>query len=442
LRLITPPPFRNHGNYIFSLSQLTRWLAERAEELGAFVQPETTGLKLLVADGAVRGVQTAPMGLGREGEERPGSAPPTEITARATVLAEGTQGHLRGVALDTFGVGSRFPQAYELGVKEIWKVARPLDRIIHTLGWPLRGAARYGEVGGSFVYPMGEDRICVGFVTGLEYSDSGLSPHDVLQEFKTHPLMRRILDGGERVAWGAKTIPSGGYYSIPDTVALPGAVILGDSAGFVNIPRLKGVHYAMRSGMLAAEAIFAGLKERRDLTAPGALAGYDTAIRSSHIARDLHRYRNMRQALSRGLVVGGPEAGLMDLTRGVFPGGAWGHHADAAIDLEPRGREPVAADGQLTFDKLSSVFASGNRTRDDQPNHIRIRERVPAELARTWVAMCPAQVYEIAEGSETGDGLVRVHMAPSNCVQCGAITAKGGRLTPPEGGSGPEYSLM
>jgi electron-transferring-flavoprotein dehydrogenase len=441
-RLITPPPFRNHGNYIFSLSRLTRWLAEQAEQLGVFVQPETTGLKLLVSDDAVRGVQTGPMGLGREGEQRPSSAPPTEIVARATVLAEGTQGHLRGIALDQFGIGSRFPQAYELGVKEVWKVARPLDRIIHTLGWPLRWSARYGEVGGSFVYPMGPDHVCVGFVTGLEYTDSGMSPHDVLQEFKTHRLMRRILDGGERVGWGAKTIPSGGFYSIPDRLALPGAVILGDSAGFVNIPRLKGVHYAMRSGMLAAEAIYAGLKAGADLAEPDALSGYDVAVRRSHIWRELYRYRNMRQALSRGLVVGGATAGLMDLTRGAFPGGAWGQHADAAADMQVWGREPVVPDGSLTFDKLSSVFASGNRTRDDQPNHIRVRDRVPVELARTWVAMCPAAVYEIAEGSETGDGLVRVQLAPSNCVQCGAITAKGGRLTPPEGGSGPEYTLM
>ncbi len=442
LRLPTPPPFHNKGNWIFSLSRLVRYLAEQAEELGAFVQPETTALDLLVQDGAVHGVRTAAMGLDRDGSASAGSAPPTEIVAQATVLAEGTQGHLRGVALDHFGVGSRFPQAYELGVKEIWKVARPLDRIIHTLGWPLRWSARYGEVGGSFIYPLGPDEICIGFVTGLEYTDSGLSPHDILQEFKTHPLIRKLLAGGERVAWGAKTIPSGGYYSIPDTLAIPGAVLCGDSAGLVNIPRLKGVHYAMRSGMLAAEAIYAGLREGADLRAPGALAAYDGAVRGSQIVKDLHRYRNMRQALSRGLVVGGQIAGLMDLTRGRLPGGAWGQHADAAVDMRPQGRTLVEPDGALTFDKLSSVFASGNRTRDDQPNHIRLRERVPRTVAETWVNMCPAAVYEIVEGSETMDGLVRVRIAPSNCVQCGAITAKGGQLTPPEGGSGPEYTQM
>jgi electron-transferring-flavoprotein dehydrogenase len=443
-RLPTPPPFHNKGNWIFSLSRLTRWMGERAEELGAFVQPETTALRLLTekGSGAVCGIQTAPMGLDRSGKASAGAAPPTEIVAKATVLAEGTQGHLRGVALDHFGVGSRFPQAYEIGVKEVWKVARPLDRIIHTLGWPLRWSGKYGEVGGSFIYPMGPEHLCIGFVLGLEYTDSGLSPHDILQEFKTHKFVRRLLEGGERVAWGAKTIPSGGYYSVPDTLALPGAVLTGDSAGLVNIPRLKGVHYAMHSGMHAAEAIHAGLKSGADLTQADALAGYDTAVKKGRIGGDLYRYRNLRQALSRGLVVGSQIAGLMDLTRGHFPGGAWGQHADAEHDMEPRGRRPIEPDGVLTFDKLSSVFLSGNRTRDDQPNHVRIQSRVPADLARTWVNMCPAAVYEIAEDSHTADGQVRVQLAPSNCVQCGAITAKGGRLTPPEGGSGPEYTQM
>jgi len=442
LRIPTPPPFHNKGNLIFSLSQLTRWLAERAEELGVTVLPETVGQKLLVADGAVRGVETAPLGLGRDGEVRPGSAAPTEVVARVTVLCEGTQGHLRGVALDHFGVRSRFPQIYALGVKEVWRVARPLPRVIHTLGWPLRGAARYGEVGGSFVYPLGDDQVCVGFVVGLEYADSSLSPHDLLQEFKTHLLMRRILAGGERISWGAKTIPEGGWLSVPDTVALPGAVLCGDSAGFVNVPKLKGVHYAMRSGMLAADEIYAQLRAGVDLAGPGALVGYDRAVRASHIKGDLQRVRNMRQALSRGIVMGGQYAGAMDLTHGVLPGGTWGHHADAAHEVSDLGRGFPEPDGVLTFDKLSSVYASGNRTRDDQPDHIRVRHRVPLELARTWVNMCPAAVYEIVEGSETADGQVRVRVSPSNCVQCGAITAKGGRLTPPEGGSGPEYTIM
>ena len=229
---------------------------------------------------------------------------------------------------------------------------------------------------------MGPEHICVGFVVGLEYTDSGLSPHDVLQQFKTHPFIKRLLDGGERVSWGAKTIPSGGFHSIPDTLALPGAVLTGDSAGLVNIPRLKGVHYAMHSGMLAAETIHRALQAGADLAEPGALEPYDAAVRASRIGKDLHRYRNMRQALSKGLVVGGPIAGGIDLVRGVVPFRPFGQRDDAEVEVAPRGRTPVEPDGVLTFDKLSSVFLSGNRTRDDQPNHIRIQQRVPLDLAR------------------------------------------------------------
>jgi electron-transferring-flavoprotein dehydrogenase len=442
LRIPTPPPFRNHGNWIFSLSRLSAYLAEQAEAVGATILPETSARRLLVADGAVRGVETAATGLGRDGAARTGSAPPTEIRAQVTILAEGTQGHLRGVALDHFALPSRFPQIYALGVKEVWRLARPLTRVIHTLGWPLRPQARYGEVGGSFIYPMGPDRAAIGFVIGLEYTDCGLSPHDLLQEFKTHPLLRGILAGGEREAWGAKTIPEGGWYSVPDTVALPGAVLVGDSAGFVNVPKLKGVHYAVQSGLLAAEAIHHTLSRGEDAAKPGALRGYDAAVRQSFIRRDLYRVRNMRQALSRGLLIGGAQAGLMDITRGLVPGRALGHRADAAVDMQPLGRRPAVPDQAVTFDKLSSVFASGNRTRDDQPNHILVASRVPLDVARTWVHLCPAAVYEIVPDSETLDGLVRVTLSPSNCVQCGAITAKGGRLTPPEGGSGPAYTIM
>ncbi len=442
LRIPTPPPFHNKGNHVFSLSRLARNLAERAEELGVMVLPETVADTLLVADGAVRGVRTAPLGLARDGSMKPGTAPPIEISARATVLAEGTQGHLRGVALERFDLHPESPQIYALGVKEVWKVARPLDRVIHTLGWPLRAGARFGEVGGSWIYPMGPEHVSIGFVVGLEYSDINLSPHDLLQEFKTHPLVRGILEGGERVGWGAKTIPEGGLASLPKRLSMPGAVLVGDSAGFVNVPKLKGVHLALKSGMLAAEAIYGCLAAGEDPAAAGALASYDLAVRGSHVWSDLHRVRNMRQALSRGLVRGGSEAGLMDLTRGRIPPGTHGHHADQDVSMSDRGRSAPEYDGRLTFDKLSSVYLSGNRTRDDQPNHIRIAERVPEELATTWVNMCPAAVYEIEEGSRTGSGEVRVRVNASNCVQCGAITGKGGRLTPPEGGSGPEYALM
>ncbi len=439
VRIPTPPPFHNKGNWIFSLAQLGRYMAEQAEELGAMVLPETDAHTLLVSGGAVRGVVTGAKGLGREGEPLGTYEPGSEIHARATVLSEGTQGHLTAALTEAFGLRSQNPQVWSLGVKELWRVPRPLDRVVHTLGWPLRAAAKHGESGGSFIYPMGADQIALGLVVGLDYTDASLSVHDLLQEFKTHPLIRPLLEGGERIGWGAKTIPEGGLLALPSRLSVPGAVITGDAAGFVNVPKLKGIHYAMRSGMLAAEAIYDQLKAGADPAAAGALDGYDARVRASHIWSDLNKVRNMRQALNRGLFVGGALASAMDVTRGAFPGGTFRTHrdAEAAMTVEPR--TYPAPDGTLTFDKLSSVFLSGNRSRDDQPNHIRVRTRVPREVGQAWVSMCPAGVYELR-----GDraGMVEVEITPSNCVQCGAITAKGGRLTPPEGGSGPEYTHM
>ncbi len=440
VRLPTPPPFHNQGNWIFSLAQLGRYLGEHAEELGAMVLPETAAQTLLVDGGAVRGVVTGDKGLDRDGQPTAAYEPGVEIRARATVLCEGTQGHLAGALAEEFSLRAVNPQVWSLGVKEVWKVARPLDRVIHTLGWPLRWAGKHGETGGSFIYPMGEDRLTIGLVVGLEHHDASLSVHDLLQQFKTHPMIRELLAGGEREAWGAKTIPEGGLLSVPDRISVPGAILTGDSAGFVNVPKLKGIHYAMRSGMLAAEAVHEVLKTGGDPASAGALDGYDRRVKASHIWRDLHRVRNMRQALTKGLVVGGGLASAMDLTRGAFPGGTFRTRRDADAELRVEARDYPEPDGSLTFDKLSSVFLSGNRSRDDQPNHIRIRERVPIEVAQAWVAMCPAAVYELGEPS--GEGVVEVKLTPSNCVQCGAITAKGGRLTPPEGGSGPEYSIL
>jgi electron-transferring-flavoprotein dehydrogenase len=442
LRIPTPPPFHNKGNLVFSLSQLGRHLAERAEELGVMVLPETDAQRLLVSDGAVRGVRTGDKGLGRDGEPLGSFEPGVEVRAQATVLSEGTQGHLAGAAIERFGLAGDFPQVWSLGVKEVWRVATPLDRVIHTLGWPFRTTRKDREIGGSFIYPMGPDMLTIGLVLGLDYRDATLSVHDSLQLFKTHPMVRALLEGGERIGWGAKTIPEGGFLAFPSSFSMPGALLTGDSAGMVNVPKLKGIHYAMRSGMLAAEAIFDQLKAGQDLAAPGALQGYDRRVRASHIWSDLRKVRNMRQALGKGFAVGGPVGGIMDITRGALPPGNWKFHRDADATVEPHAgkREYPAADGKLTFDKLSSVFLSGNRSRDDQPNHIRVRDHVPREVAEAWVAMCPAAVYEI--GRDDGGPTVQLKLAPSNCVQCGAITAKGGRLTPPEGGSGPEYAQM
>jgi electron-transferring-flavoprotein dehydrogenase len=438
MRIPAPPTMQNEGNYIASLSQLGRWLAEQAEEAGAMILPETSATKLLVDHGRVLGVRTGDRGAGREGEPLGNFEPGSDVVGRVTVLAEGTAGHLTGAALDRFALRGDNPQVWALGVKEIWKVPKPLKGIVHTMGWPLRGGAKYREFGGSFVYPLGEDHVAIGMVVGLDYRDAELSVHDVLQELKTHPKIRKILEGGERVEWGAKTIPEGGLVALPKRLHAPGLLITGDSAGFVNVPALKGVHYAIESGRLAAEAAFRALQRGSSLRA---LSSYDDAIKESFIWKDLQEVRNMRQAFGRGFWMGGALATAATATRGKFPPGNARTHRDADQTLirTDRAKRYPAPDGKLTFDKLSSVFLSGNKTRDDQPNHIRIERRVPRDLAEMWVHLCPAQVYEV--GAEDGDGTVEVQVNASNCVQCAAITAKGGRLTPPEGGSGPEYTL-
>jgi electron-transferring-flavoprotein dehydrogenase len=435
LRIPAPPTMKNEGNYVASLSRLGRWLAEQAEEAGAMLLPETAAEKLLVSDGRARGVRTGDKGRGRDGQPLGNFEPGSDLVAKVTVLAEGTQGHLTGVALDRFGLTGENPQVWALGVKEVWKVKRPLDRVIHTLGWPLRPGAKYREFGGSFIYPMGEDMLTLGMVVGLDYSDVELSVHDLLQELKTHPLVRKLLEGGERVAWGAKTIPEGGFLALPKRLHAPGLLIVGDGAGLVNVPALKGIHYAIESGRLAAEAAFDSLQRGQTPATPGALAGYDETLRESFVWKDLQEVRNMRPAFGRGLIFGGALAGAMTATKGHFPRRDLRLECDADVDLirTDRAKSYPAPDGKLTFDKLSSVFASGNKTRDDQPNHIVLQREVPQDVALLWERMCPAQVYE---ATETG-----VDVTPSNCVQCGAITAKGGRLTPPEGGSGPEYTL-
>jgi electron-transferring-flavoprotein dehydrogenase len=435
VRIPTPPTMRNHGNRVASLSELGRWLAEQAEEAGAMILPETAATKLLVDHGRVRGIRTGDKGRGRNGEELPNFEPGSDVVARVTVLAEGTQGHLTGAAIERFGLEGENPQVWALAVKEVWRVAKPLRRVIHTMGWPLRAGAKYREFGGSFIYPMGDEMLTLGMVVGLDYRDVELSVHDLLQELKTHRLVRKLLEGGERIAWGAKTIPEGGFLSLPERLHAPGLLLCGDGPGFVNVPALKGIHYAIETGSLAAEAAFAALQPGASAGRRGALAPYDEAVKQSFVWRELEQVRNMRQAFGRGFWLGGALAGAMTASRGKFPPGDAHIEPDADQELirTDRAGSYPAADGTLTFDKLSSVFLSGNKTRDDAPNHIRIQTEVPPELAQLWARLCPAQVYE------PGDGHVEV--TASNCVQCGAITAKGGRLTPPEGGSGPEYKL-
>jgi electron-transferring-flavoprotein dehydrogenase len=436
LRIPTPPPFKNHGNHVVSVAELSRWLAQRAEEAGVYLLTETAASKLLVEDGVVRGVRSGDKGRGKDGEELPNFEPGSDLAAQATVLAEGTWGHLTGAAIREFSLGTEDPQVWALGVKEVWEVPKPLTKVIHTLGWPLRTAAKYHEFGGSWIYPLGEDKVSIGFVVGLDYTDATLSVHDVLQRFKTHPRVRRILEGGKRIAWGAKAIPEGGYWAMPKLTA-PGMVICGDSGGMVNVPELKGIHYAMHSGILAAEHIFRALK--RNSTD---FSKYDDAVHDSVIGEDLFRTRNMKQPFSRGFFVGGAITNAMVATKGRIPGGHWKTHPDAEnpVFIGTARKRYVKPDGKYTFDKLSSVYISGNATRDDAPNHIRVQKRVPRELAEAWQWMCPAGVYEIPDDAPA-QGPVDVIVNYTNCVQCGAITAKGGRLTPPEGGDGPLYTV-
>lgn len=442
IRIPPPPPQRNHGNEVVSVAGLCRYMQRQAEEAGAYVLTETSATQLLVSDGAVQGVRSGDKGRGKDGEELGNFEPGADVTAKATVLADGCWGSLTGAAIREFGLAEgREPMVWELGVKEVWKVPKPLDRVIHTLaGWPLKISARYHQIGGSWIYPMkdaktGDDLVSIGFVIDLDYADATTSAHDLLQQFKTHKMVREILAGGERVTWGAKAIPAGGYWSMPKLTA-PGAVIVGDAGGLVNLAALKGVHYAIQSGIYAAEAIYA------QLTGRGELEDYEQRVEESFIGSDLFEVRNTRQPFAKGLIKGGPLVNLMIATKGRFPGGRWELHRNDAQPMfvgDTRKGYPKP-DGKLTFDKLSSVFVTGNQTRDDAPNHIRLQKRVPREVAETWRWMCPAGVYEIPEDAPE-EGLVDVIVNYTNCVQCGAITAKGGRLTPPEGGDGPLYQI-
>src|SRR5437763_3026172 len=441
LRIPTPPPFKNHGNEIVSVSALARYQQAQAEEGGAYILTETSATQLLVCDGEVKGLRTGDKGRGKDGEPLGNFEPGTDVVAQATVLAEGCWGHLTGAAIKEFGLAEgREPQVWELGVKEVWKVPKPLDRVIHTLGpWPVRLSPRYGQIGGTWLYPMtnaeGEHLVSLGFVVDLEYKDATTSAHDLLQLFKTHPLVRGILEGGERVAWGAKALPGGGYWSMPK-LSMPGALVVGDAAGMVDTVSLKGVHHCLTSGKLAGEAIYASLKNG------ASLSSYEEAIEESTVGKELWQVRNTRQPFQRGFLWGGPLVNMMIATKGRFPGGRWEWHRNdqKPMFLGDTYKSYPKPDGKYIFDKLSSVYVSGNATRDDAPNHIRVRREVPREIAETWQWMCPAGVYEIPEDAPA-EGPVDVIVNYTNCVQCGAIIAKGGRLTPPEGGDGPLYTV-
>jgi len=426
-RLPTPPTMHNSGFYVASLCEIVRWLGAKGEEMGVNVFTGFPAAQLLVREEAVAGVRTAAAGLDREGKPTAGGSAPNDLVAKVTALAEGTRGLLAQAWCQWQNVASENPQIFALGVKELWETRQPLDRVIHTLGWPLPKDA----FGGSFVYPLEPNLVALGLVVGLDYRDAALDVHVLLQRFKQHPLVRDLLAGGEMVEWGAKTIPEGGLYALPAQRAGEGVVLLGDSAGFVDVPSLKGIHYAMQSGMYAARAIFQHLKTGADL------AEYDKLVNQSYIAGDLRRTRNMRLAFRDGFYLGGIQAALMTVTGGRFPGGKYRMHADAEVAKSPEtpGSRP-GLEHRVGISKVDAVFKSGNATRDTIPNHLiaPALQDIPPEVAEFYAHMCPAGVYE------RGDGGLRIN-AP-NCVDCKATDVLGPRWTPREGGSGPKYKRM
>src|SRR3954451_899320 len=354
IRIPPPPPFKNHGNEVISVAALNRYQQAQAEEGGAYILTETAATQLLVEDGHVRGVRSGDKGRGKDGEPLGNFEPGTDITANVTVLAEGCWGHLTGAAIREFGLAEgREPQVWELGVKEVWKVPKALDRLIHTVGpWPLKLSPKAGQIGGTWIYPMkndkGEDLVSIGFVIDLEYADATTSAHDLLQRFKTHPLVKEILDGGERIAWGAKALPGGGYWSMPK-LTMPGALLAGDSPGMVDTVALKGVHHCINSGILAGEAIY------RTLKAGGTdLSSYEKAVEESSVGKELWQVRNTRQPFQRGFLWGGPLVNLMIATKGRFPGGRVSGNLteNKRVFVGDTAKKYPKPDGKYTFDKL------------------------------------------------------------------------------------------
>ncbi len=423
-----PPTMRNHGNHVASICEIVRWLGEKAEELGVNIFPGFPADALFTEGNRVLGVRTTPGGLERDGSPGSNYSEPTDLTAKVTVLSEGTRGMLSQAWQQWQQVNSPNPQIFALGVKEVWEVKRPLDRVIHTMGWPLPGDA----FGGSWAYPLSENLISLGLVVGLDYHNANLDVHGLLQQMKLHPLFRQYLEGGELQEWGAKTIPEGGLYSLPDRRSGDGLLIVGDAAGFVDVPSLKGIHYAIQSGIYAARAIFDALK--REDTSAAALAPYDEMVNGSYIVDDMRKTRNMRLGFKGGFWGGALKAGLMSLSGGRLLGGRIAVEEDAA---EPRESGPAPAfhpDNRLTFSKVDAVFKSGNATRDSIPVHLLVGKDVTAAVADFYSHVCPAGVYEQVSGE------LRIN-AP-NCVDCKATDVLGPRWTPREGGSGPKYRLM
>jgi electron-transferring-flavoprotein dehydrogenase len=450
--LMLPPLMNNHGNYIVSLGNVCRWLATKAEALGVEIYPGFAAAELLLDDnGAVAGVATGDMGVAKDGHHKDSFTRGMELRAKYTLFAEGARGNLSKTLLQRFGLGEgREPQKFGLGLKELWQVAPEKHRpglTQHTFGWPLD--SRTG--GGSFLYHFDDNLVAVGFVVHLNYENPYLSPFEEFQRFKTHPLVRGTFEGGKRLAYGARALTEGGWQSVPK-LSFPGGALVGCAAGFMNVPRIKGSHNAMLSGMLAAEHVAAALKAGR---ANDELADYEAAWRSSAIGPDLWKVRNAKPLWSRfgtllGIVLGGFDMWTNTLGFSLF--GTLGHGKPDSATLKPAAQcEPIAypkPDGKLTFDRLSSVFLSNTNHEEDQPVHLKVADLTLQKASEhdryggPSARYCPAGVYEWVEEG----GSPRFVINAQNCVHCKTCDIKDPNQNitwvPPEGGGGPSYPNM
>ena len=451
-QFLLPPLMHNKGNYIGSLGLLCRFLAREAERLGVEIFPGFTAVDVLEENGVIVGVITGDMGVAKNGEHKPVFTAGIVLRARYTLIAEGARGSLAKRLIAQFDLSEgRAPQTFGLGLKEIWELPRGTHRrgfVLHSLGWPLDN--RTG--GGGFVYHYGDNLAAVGFVVHLDYENPYLSPFQEFQRFKTHPLICPMLKGGRRIAYGARTITEGGLQAVPQ-LAFPGGALLGCAAGFVNVPRIKGSHNAMISGMLAADAVVDALDENNILHT---LDRYETRFRASPVFQDLYKVRNVKPLWKRYGTLAGVALGGMDMWShtlfGDSPFGTLQNRIADFMQLKPaRGASPIlypAPDGATSFDRLSSVYLAGNAHEEDQPVHVKltdpavpIRENLPqyAEPAQRY---CPAGVFEVVEENNG----VRFVVNAANCVHCKACDIKDPAQnivwTPPEGGSGPNYAAM
>lgn len=426
LPLPIPPGMSNKNNRTASLCEIVRWLGKEAEKRGIYIFTSSTAEKLLMKGNKVAGVKTAPMGWNRDGSKESFFNPGTIIFTKAVVLSEGSRGHLTESWLLKSHTKSRYPQTYALGVKEIWQIKTKCQTVLHTIGWPLS----LNTFGGSWLYPLGENLISFGLIAGLDSPEGDLSVHNKLQIMKEHPLFAGFLKGGKCLQWGAKTLPEGGWHALPEKLSGHGVLIIGDSAGFINMATLKGIHYAMASGLFAAETLFEALKENN--FSENFLKSYDKKIQNSFIAKELYKCRNIRQSFQKGLITGLLRAGLITVSNGRWP-------RDFQKDLLKPDNQiqktlTQASKDISSFSKAEGVYLSGNRTRDQIPSHLKTKDGLPKKLIQFYEKICPAGVYEEKEG--------RLVVNAPNCVDCKATDILGPRWQPREGGSGPEYQLM